>query len=1175
MSQYPIIFSLSTVGIRHHFNQDYFIHPLRSDFNGNNGVGKSIIGDLLQLILVAKRNVWKSGTEGMDKGKRQIETMPLPRTDIQFAYAFMNIERAQGKFITIGVYVSSRSSTPVKPFIIHRGPEYSANATLISFDKPVLAADFLSDDTILDIDSLKRSLFEERDLHFHDFSRGEGIRNYHRILFRNKILPVDLSHESNLEMFANVIQSFSRAKSLEINKSSSLKKFIFPDREETYQTFLEAKEKLAAYIRDYHRLEVERREIEEKQQTLTALREKERKRLKAFTDFLEAQALYSWQQKERAQTELDRVVAELEKTGKSIEKCKVEDKRTSELLSQTRSDEKQNYKNKEALTEWISAETLKIGIENQVSDSSKVVITEMEKHDGIQKKLQYLKEELTDLIKQLPELEETEAHYLAEKEKLGKKLDELKCLHKAVDVFGNFEKLRQNIEERELFELKQSKLQLLLGISGFDFFEQSRFTESFFEANEEYEKRLRFLEEEIPRIEELIVLYDGRNPDSLFHWAVAKQEKLSMAEETVLMHFSDIWTKEISAETGRKYTLIPEDIFNSIREKEDGIWLELGPIWQFLPYTKTRLFERPDALKDLLESGKQKFRLDLEALKTERKKLQLLRRSLQEIGFNKEYVQIYKERDNIKNWTMPNGLPTIGEWEKWASLENQLPNLDKLLELHRKAVDRWNETHESRVRTKMNRDSRNAEIVAKHNELTETEEKLKKASRNIKNAENQLSGIEVNILAAKVKVSFTINNEDDKTQIKIDLEKKGEELDEQIKRYGEKIEEIQKQLSQLSEDHGRLQHEKISFSEKRDTFLIQFQKHAGVYATETNAKFNPEIITYNVDKPHVLLKEQTATKTRADYEATFTTVVERFEAARYSEKVKANQYDFLSLEEVLLGGKIKHLDNIGSELEGLNEELRKIAKGHLSVVVDVFKNVERKYKDSRDIITRLNHFFAKTLISGNYFIKLEFQPSDQLNIQWIDSMRQMVQDQKIAEGLFANTEKQSPEEIIQQIAARFCKIKTVNIKNLLDEKQYFNLKLDLQDSTSDQKYGGSHGQSYMAISLLCIGRLSIVEDKNSRPGIRFIIVEELANLDENNFNVFPRLAEDFGYQLITMTPKPFGAISEKGVFIHMLTPGKDLINYPPYSIFIKDDIRQEIGQYLFEEHGLETTQSAE
>ena len=45
---FPRIYSLSTVGIRNHYNSDYRFHPFRTDFVGDSGVGKSIIADVLQ-----------------------------------------------------------------------------------------------------------------------------------------------------------------------------------------------------------------------------------------------------------------------------------------------------------------------------------------------------------------------------------------------------------------------------------------------------------------------------------------------------------------------------------------------------------------------------------------------------------------------------------------------------------------------------------------------------------------------------------------------------------------------------------------------------------------------------------------------------------------------------------------------------------------------------------------------------------------------------------------------------------------------------------------------------------------------------------------------------------------------------------------------------------------------
>ncbi len=56
MKKKSLIHSIGTVGIRKHFNQDYLFHFLRTDFVGGNGIGKSIIANLIQLIFISDKN---------------------------------------------------------------------------------------------------------------------------------------------------------------------------------------------------------------------------------------------------------------------------------------------------------------------------------------------------------------------------------------------------------------------------------------------------------------------------------------------------------------------------------------------------------------------------------------------------------------------------------------------------------------------------------------------------------------------------------------------------------------------------------------------------------------------------------------------------------------------------------------------------------------------------------------------------------------------------------------------------------------------------------------------------------------------------------------------------------------------------------------------------------------
>src|ERR1017187_4909137 len=198
-NKYPRIYSLSTVGVRQHNNADYLLHHTRTDFTGDNGLGKSIIADLMQLIFVPKRDMWKPGTEGVGKNDRRIEGIPLNKDYITHAYTFVNIERYQGHFITIGAYIPKNSRVPVRPFIVQKGEDFESK-TLISFDKPLKASDFINEaKQVLDLKELKDRLMHTHDLHLKDFINHDEIQLYYELLYRNQLIPIDLTKENNLK----------------------------------------------------------------------------------------------------------------------------------------------------------------------------------------------------------------------------------------------------------------------------------------------------------------------------------------------------------------------------------------------------------------------------------------------------------------------------------------------------------------------------------------------------------------------------------------------------------------------------------------------------------------------------------------------------------------------------------------------------------------------------------------------------------------------------------------------------------------------------------------------------------------------------------------------------------------------------------------------------------------
>ena len=73
-NNYPRIYSLSTIGIKQHYNADYLFHNNRTDFSGESGSGKSMVSDMIQLILIGSAN-FESSTDG--NKPREVKGMVL------------------------------------------------------------------------------------------------------------------------------------------------------------------------------------------------------------------------------------------------------------------------------------------------------------------------------------------------------------------------------------------------------------------------------------------------------------------------------------------------------------------------------------------------------------------------------------------------------------------------------------------------------------------------------------------------------------------------------------------------------------------------------------------------------------------------------------------------------------------------------------------------------------------------------------------------------------------------------------------------------------------------------------------------------------------------------------------------------------------------------------------
>lgn len=260
MIEYPRIFSLSTVGVRKHYNQDYLLHQVRTDFTGNNGIGKSLIADLFQLIFIGQKSKISFGTESFKNKDRHIHTIPYNTDD---AYVFIHIEFKKNEFITIGTNIGNKRSRPLKSFWI-LNQAYNDNdrkdleTLALHADQLAYSKDFLKDGQFLPINQLARHLKKNKKGFLKSFTDLEDKKEYYEFLYTNELLPINLAIDENMDAFAKVIQSFSKANSLDTESDKILKDFLFENSLDKLETkYKSNKEKLEKLINEYNELDEE------------------------------------------------------------------------------------------------------------------------------------------------------------------------------------------------------------------------------------------------------------------------------------------------------------------------------------------------------------------------------------------------------------------------------------------------------------------------------------------------------------------------------------------------------------------------------------------------------------------------------------------------------------------------------------------------------------------------------------------------------------------------------------------------------------------------------------------------------------------------------------------------------------------------------------------------------
>lgn len=1111
MNSYPRIYSISTVGVRQHENADYLLHPVRTDFTGNNGLGKSIIADLLQLILVPLRDEWKPGTEGLDKDKRKIESIPLEKPWIQHAYSFLNIEKSKGMFITIGVFIPNNSRVPVRPFIIQKGDDFETKGVkLKTFVQILKAEDFISENNhIFDLRELSRSLYETHGIHLKDYYARDGVNSYHDVLYKNNLISIDLSREINLKSFAKVIQSFSRAKTLDINKSKSLQDFLFEDNDDIKQTFEEKKETLTEHIRNFHNANKEIASLKQKQGKLDHLSQTNKAYETAKQEYLSKNALYLFNKYNIDKKVFDENEAKKDKANNEYSKAK------SEYESQCI----ESYN--------------KMQEQKNICNEIRLLLEENQENVG-----------KSDIVKLKEELRIK-----------SNLIEKLEMLELVVSEFGTIDNIKSSFNNHEKQKEEKNKLEKLKGLELFNKFKDSKWSENYHSAYTFYNQRTQDIDKALKTLNELSNLYEGNNPDSFFNWVIKNSIELNREQETVVMAFKVVFTKKIEANEGTRFITNPNSLINSYTKDGDGIWIHLGDISEYHSLIDKQIFNDKEKLIQALENDKEKILNEIKELKLERVLITNLNTGLINIGYNEAYVEIYHRREELENfqsdklYTEDNIDFIIKHYDLFDKIDSIKQESIKLDEQINKMVSAWEIIKK--------------DIESNNKVLTTLFIKINDIKAEIIDLKSQTK-INLDALALNELINLRNENENEIPIL------------ERVRINTRNYRDNQKNILDTCMINT------ITFKEAQANSFNSFNEAKKILEAEIDIKFDTLLPLGNLSQETVdNLKTLYETKKNL-YQTEYISVAGLFEESkpdsRNPEIYKPDGLPYFSFQALIniLCGKIG-LKNLTGRLSELNDNLKELGELQLKILTEVFSIVEKQYRDNENIVIRLNQFFAKNTISDSFRFKIEFTPRTDIKIDWIGKMKEKARVSKFGADLFSNnldisSEENTPMQLISNIANYFYSSVKADLNQLLDPKFYFSLKVEMVDADGKAN-SGSGGQAYTALALLCIGRLSIVQKNQEmmRQGVKFIIIEELSNIDDTNFNIFPAIARQFGYQLITMTPKPFGSYTDEEWFLHILIKGKEDKdrNYTPMSFFKTKSSNMELNTYINSQNELE------
>ena len=1089
-NNYPRIYSLSTIGIKQHYNADYLFHPYRTDFSGESGSGKSMIADMIQLILVSSSE-FKSATDG--NKLRDVKGMLISNKGKSSSrgYIFLNIEVKPKNYLAIGVYIEGTSNA-AEMFIIQNGYDWG---DLIALNKPISNKDLIINDKV---DTLK-NICEQV-----EFARMKSFRrkNYHQILYDNNLLSLDLTKDETLKTYANILRSFSRGKGFK-TESENLKKFLFGDEEQNaiMNKYDEEVHNISNDFFEHKRYSDEIELINSKQNLLKTVLEKQKEYKSIYTDYLTKKFCY-WN---------------------GFKNKKIAEK----------SDVDQKLDNKNLELDFVNNEILRLQIadfKELIAIKKKVVkLTDKDKADND------IAKQFVDISQSIRQIDVTEKWLSSHDNEIQK-----------VNEWFNAQ-YAENIDTIAL----QAYIKYLSSHNIIDAFKKSNWLNNYKKEIEQFPVKIKELELEIAELESLSRFSDLNNPESLVNWAIDNLEfPLSHIHESVLVYFQKYGKIKPSKNELNRYVSFPEQLFRDIGSNvkdnsQEGFWLDLDGVFEFIMYSEHRVLniKDPKKITKSLSKLKEGVETKLSERISKKNNEEYLKNRLFEYGNLEKQIELFNRQEKLLNFVVDKSLKDLTEesfqlhiaayknknniLEKHKSIQKEFEeftNKENLLQGYKKRIEQFEKDY-FEDDTDVGDELIKERITGEEMNLAKQEEFLNEKKFNKKlflKPQTKDISTQKKLIDLKYEFSGSIN------ELKAELKKKEDQLS-------------------------------LASQEIEQTKLLNEQLFKGIIQFEENIeeKTNPDDGGQN----SLQSKANAAQQAYTEYLKIIT------KDLPYDETASIGQLANHLLPTVFPSSKVDEAlisNDIVDRLNKLTLDIQEIGSRKVDIIGSVFNDVYNIYRGYLTKINNINEYLKKDNkeITGGNKASLTFKKSIHYPENWLSTFRKQLQTQMSYTGLFSDLRDEI--DINKMMIKAFQKLggsSKVEPKDLMNPTSYFDLVFELKLENEDVN-SGSNGQTYAANALLCLARLSLIEEKG-KEGLKIMPIDEAEGLG-SNYDMLHELAKKEEYQIITMAIETAGEITDDGQYIYIMNEN-NLANVdsfvPPLGIF-SDDVTEDIEQYI-------------